>query len=63
MENFDKVGRLNGWVGEILTEIPDISNNYKEDEADKCHVTYYFIRSPVSARSINIKTPMFYFQS
>lgn len=35
MENFDKVGRLNGWLGEILTEIPDISNNYKEDEADK----------------------------
>lgn len=35
MENFDKVDRLNGWLVEILTDIPDISNNYKEDEADK----------------------------
>lgn len=45
MDNFDKVDRLNGW----LFEIPDISNNYKEDEADKRHDTYYFIRSPVAA--------------
>ena len=35
MENFDKVGWLNGWLVEILAEMLDISNNYKEDEADK----------------------------
>lgn len=49
MDNFDKVDRLNGWLVEILKDIPDISNNYKEDEADKRHDTYYFIRSPVAA--------------
>lgn len=49
MKNFDKVGWLNGGLVEILAEMPDISNIYKEDEADKRHDTYYCIRSPVTA--------------